>query len=113
LEKEKEIIMERYNTDDWNIYSVQASDGDNMPNDNDKVASLMREIMPLQQASYFIEVKDPHWGVSTLHQVYKSLATEIPQLHTASINSPADAIEAFKSFFPLGGTAPANEPSMG
>lgn len=115
LEKEQEIIKERYNTAEWNIYSVQASDGDNPTPDNEKVATLMRENMPLQQASYFIEIRDPRWPISTLHQVYKNLADELPQLHTATISSPADAIEAFKSFFPVGGKAPANanQPAMG
>ncbi len=112
LEKELEIIKDRYDPSEWNIYSAQASDGDNSYMDNDRVEELMREILPIQQSSYFMEVRDQTWEISDLHELYQSLTHEFPQLKTATVNSPGEAVEAFKSFFPVGGQAPAHEPAM-
>lgn len=115
LEKELEIIQERYPVGEWNIYSAQASDGDNDGRDNALVQDLMRKIMPLQQASYFIEVEHEHWRrgqKSNLHLVYDELKSEFPHLFTAMVESPADALEAFKTFFPVGGQ-PKNELALG
>jgi len=114
LDKELEIIKERYDPSEWNIYSAQASDGDNSYTDNDRVYELMQEILPIQQASYFMEIRDPSWEISDLHELYKELAEEFSHLKTASVNSPGEAVEAFKAFFPVGAeAAPAHQPAMG
>ncbi len=116
LEKELEIIQERYPPSEWNIYSAQASDGDNYDKDNQNVLKLMQEILPMQQASYFIETPNS-WrrgnGYSSLHKLYMRIAEEFPNLKTAQVNSPGEAIDAFNRFFPVGGTVPVNEPTMG
>lgn len=107
LDKELEIIKERYNSGEWNIYSAQASDGDNVNNDNAVVAERLNEILPLQQASFFIEVLPDDWDVSTLREVYDHVASEHSHLKTARVSSPAQAIERFKEFFPKAGQTPA------
>ena len=134
LEEELKIIKERYPVGEWNIYSAQASDGDNMGNDNALVEKLLHDVLPMQQASYFIEIDQPWRGggfggiggpiwnrggsqqsqISELHKVYKKVGEEFPHLKTASISSPADALEAFKAFFPVGAEpAPAKKPALG
>ena len=48
LEEMRRIIADRYPEGDWNIYAAQASDGDNMSNDNAKSAALLENvILPL------------------------------------------------------------------
>ena len=134
LEEELKIIKERYPVGEWNIYSAQASDGDNMGNDNALVEKLLHDVLPMQQASYFIEIDQPWRGggfggiggsvwnrggsqqsqISELHKVYKKVGEEFPHLKTASISSPADALEAFKAFFPVGAEpAPTKKPALG
>jgi uncharacterized protein len=63
LEEMHRVIMDRYPVDEWNIYSAQASDGDNMSNDNAKSAALMENvILPLCQYFAYIEVSQDYEG---------------------------------------------------
>lgn len=52
------IINERYPLDAWNIYVVQASDGDNYSGDNDDSRELLEEILPKVQYYVYAEVRD-------------------------------------------------------
>lgn len=115
-----DIIKERYDPSEWNIYSAQASDGDNAGHDNDVVVKYMRELMPMIQSHYYIEVPNkyrPGTGLSDLGLVYEKLAAESGgKIRVASdIRAPADALEAFKYFFPVGTRAPTAtyNPRMG
>jgi uncharacterized sporulation protein YeaH/YhbH (DUF444 family) len=57
LREMQRIIAERYSPQDWNIYTAQASDGDNSPNDNSACAALLSEaILPLCQYFAYLEV---------------------------------------------------------
>ena len=40
-----QIIDERYNPDDWNIYPFHFSDGDNLPWDNERCVELVQQLM--------------------------------------------------------------------
>lgn len=63
LEEMQRVIRDRYPPDDWNIYAAQASDGDNMSNDNAKSASLLENvILPMCQYFAYIEVAQEHDG---------------------------------------------------
>lgn len=113
IEKTKEIIDERYPVSQWNIYSAQASDGDNSWGDNDKLAAAMQELLPDIQAHYYIEIDG--WGrgqPSQMHNLYVQLSEASKgKIHTEwGLRHAADSLEAFKKFFPVGGSpAPAND----
>lgn len=112
LEKTMEIINERYDLSEWNIYSAQASDGDNSYSDNQNLAIKMSELLPLIQAHYYVEVAHPYWpnrGPSEMHDLYESMSQESNgKINTDwGLSSAVDALNAFKKFFPIGGT-PAN-----
>src|SRR3546814_17979424 len=66
LEKMLEVVKDRYNPEDWNIYVAQASDGDNMASDNPRTVSLMQDaIIPISQYVAYLEVgraEDPFAG---------------------------------------------------
>src|SRR3546814_662772 len=66
LEKMLEVVKDRYNPEDWNIYVAQASDGDNMASDNPRTVSLMQDaIIPMSQYVAYLEVgreEDPFAG---------------------------------------------------
>lgn len=111
----KQIIEARYPPSEWNIYSAQASDGDNDRRDNATVEKLMEELLPHLQSHYYIEVIN-QWGkssyrggLSDLGQVYEKLShAHEGRVHVAGgIMAPKDSLEAFKHFFPVGGKAPA------
>lgn len=53
-----DIINQRYPLDAWNIYVVQASDGDNYSSDNEDSRRLLEEILPKVQYYVYAEVKD-------------------------------------------------------
>ncbi len=57
LDKLLEVIRDRYNPADWNIYVAQASDGDTLASDNARVVSLMEdEVLPIAQYVAYLEV---------------------------------------------------------
>lgn len=116
IEKTKEIIDARYPVGEWNIYSAQASDGDNSWSDNDKLAAAMEKLLPDIQAHYYIEIDG--WGrgrPSQMHDLYVKMAQQSKgKIQTAAgLKTAVDSLEAFKKFFPVGGhkPAPANDHS--
>ncbi|WP_207476617.1 YeaH/YhbH family protein [Arenibaculum pallidiluteum] len=63
LEEMQKVVRDRYPPDEWNIYAAQASDGDNMSNDNSHAASLLEDvILPMCQYFAYIEVAQDHEG---------------------------------------------------
>jgi len=79
LDKMLEIQKERYTTSDWNIYAAQASDGDNLPMDNQNTITLLKTgILPLVQYYAYLEVghaKDDGGGeASSLWRAYELVA---------------------------------------
>jgi uncharacterized sporulation protein YeaH/YhbH (DUF444 family) len=57
LDKLLEVVKDRYSPSDWNIYVAQASDGDTMASDNDRVVSLMQDqVLPIAQYVAYLEV---------------------------------------------------------
>ncbi len=57
LDEMKRIVAERYPMGDWNIYAAQASDGDNLTSDNERVVALLEnDILPVCQYFAYIEV---------------------------------------------------------
>jgi uncharacterized sporulation protein YeaH/YhbH (DUF444 family) len=57
LEEMARIVKDRYPPTQWNIYAAQASDGDNLPNDNAKAIALLENvILPMCQYYAYLEV---------------------------------------------------------
>jgi len=54
-----EIIMERFPTDEWNIYAAQASDGDNWNDDSPICREILaKQILPCVQYYSYIEISN-------------------------------------------------------
>ncbi|MFN3701749.1 MAG: DUF444 family protein [Alphaproteobacteria bacterium] len=106
LQKTLEILKERYSLDEWNIYSAQASDGDNAPSDNQQLVMKMNELLPMLQAHYYLEVASPWRGhrPSEMYGVYNRLSQETNGKVQATwgVRNAPGALEAFKKFFPIG-----------
>ncbi|WP_323810078.1 YeaH/YhbH family protein [Sphingobium baderi] len=74
LDKLIEVAADRYRPDNWNIYVAQASDGDNMMQDNPRVVSLMQDhILPMAQYVAYLEVGREEFPDATMMQSMTTL----------------------------------------
>ncbi|HEU4782358.1 MAG TPA: sporulation protein YhbH, partial [Ktedonobacterales bacterium] len=56
-----QIIGERYNPDDWNIYPFHFSDGDNLPWDNERCVQLVQQLMSICNIFGYGEIREGHY----------------------------------------------------
>lgn len=117
LQKTLDILKERYPVDEWNIYSAQASDGDNSYSDNEMIVKKMEELLPMLQAHYYLEVASSWRGrrPSSMYEVYDKLskATNGKIQAAWGIRGAPGALDAFKRFFPAGGAKPSAQAELG
>jgi uncharacterized protein len=93
-----EIVQERYPSADWNIYTAQASDGDNWHNDSTICKQLLNEkIMPFMQYYAYIEItEDRH---QNLWQEYLGLKNQWDNFAMQRIEKIADIYPVFRKLF--------------
>jgi len=101
LAKVNEIIAQRYPQDAWNIYVVQASDGDNWPSDNDACMEQLAKLMPLVQYYVYAEVKtyNPMFHTTGLWDLMEEQKPIYSQLAVVSIPSVAQVVPVFRQVF--------------
>jgi uncharacterized sporulation protein YeaH/YhbH (DUF444 family) len=108
LELVSDIIRKRYPVDAWNIYVVQASDGDNYSNDNDVCTDLLRELLPKVQYYVYAEVRDSDGpsqmfnlgtGQSGLWEIMSDLVDEFDQLTKVKMGSVDAVVPVFREVF--------------
>ncbi len=107
LEEMLSVVRDRYPPAVWNIYAAQASDGDNLPIDNEKTVALLKSsILPLCQYYAYIEVgrepEERRRGVeppSTLWRAYDLILS--PQLPMAmrKVRDRRDIYPVFRELF--------------
>ncbi|MBB4641914.1 YeaH/YhbH family protein [Rhizorhapis suberifaciens] len=108
LDKMMEVVKDRYNPEDWNIYVAQASDGDNMSSDNPKTVSLMQnEIIPISQYVAYLEVgreEDPMAGGtlssgSELWQAYERVESPPERFVMRKVHHRREIYPVFRELF--------------
>ena len=108
LELVDNIINERYPTDAWNIYVVQASDGDNYWNDNQICTELLRQILPKVQYYVYAEVGNANDLRQTFHlstkqsglwEIMNRLTNEFEQLVNIRLNDVDSVVPVFREVF--------------
>ena len=93
LELMYEIIMDRYPTDQWNIYAAQASDGDNWEGDSPTCRELLIDkIMPCVQYYAYVEI--------TAYE-HQSLWREYERVHDHFPNFAMQEIDGLGSIYPV------------
>ncbi len=104
LEKCMSIIETRYHPDAWNIYTFQCSDGDNWPEDTERVLESARQLIRLSQFYGYCEIeprnekKGSRWlQLSTLSEVFGALVSS--SFKIAEIRKKDDIWLAFQRFF--------------
>jgi len=97
----KEIIAERYPTNQWNIFGCQISDGDNWGRDNIEACDIMRKYL-LPQSQYFAYVEVDQWRngeESDLWPHYEALKGEFKNLEMANVRDVTEIYPIFRSLF--------------
>jgi len=104
LEKCMSIIETRYHPNIWNIYTFQCSDGDNWPEDNERVLESASQLIHLSQFYGYCEIeprserKGQRWlQLSTLSELFGVLVS--PSFKIAEIRKKDDIWLAFQRFF--------------
>ncbi|MCC5824942.1 YeaH/YhbH family protein [Alkalimonas sp.] len=93
-----DIVRERYNPEEWNIYAAQASDGDNWTDDSPLCQQIMRNhILPLVRYYAYIEISTR--AHQSLWQQYESLLPQFDNFAIQSIREQADIYPVFRELF--------------
>lgn len=97
----REIIMDRYSPDEWNIYVAQSSDGDNYSSDGTVVVSEMRNLLPHVQYYAYVEIlNNYHTHVSTeLWSAYESIEPEYSHMKMRVLEDIPDVWKVFSDLF--------------
>ncbi|MTJ81379.1 MAG: YeaH/YhbH family protein [Telmatospirillum sp.] len=113
LETASRIMTERFPVDSWNIYIAQASDGDNLSSDANRVlAEMTNRLLPACQYFAYLEVGDPpsdNWedrsGPSELWRTYESLLAETVPLAMRRANTASEIFGVFRELFARNGVS--------
>jgi uncharacterized sporulation protein YeaH/YhbH (DUF444 family) len=93
-----QIIKERFNPEDWNIYPFHFSDGDNLPWDNERCVALVEQLMRQCNIFGYGEIREGHYrSPSTLMSAYNSI--DDPKFIAVTISDRAEVYPALRRFF--------------
>lgn len=92
-----DIIKQRYNPDDYNIYAFHFSDGDNLPSDNAKCVNLVQELLQACNLFGYGEIEGLYYNSSSLMSVLKKIKNE--KFTSALIKDKTGVFPALKEFF--------------
>jgi uncharacterized sporulation protein YeaH/YhbH (DUF444 family) len=96
------VVEQRYPSNNWNIYAAQASDGDNVPSDNAKVVSLLKDVLlPACQYFAYIEVghQDGMTQMTDLWRTYESLIRGGEPIAARKVNDRSQIFPVFRDLF--------------
>jgi hypothetical protein len=93
-----DIVKDRYDPAEWNIYAAQASDGDNWADDSPQCADLLaRQILPFVRYYAYIEITPrPH---QSLWLEYEKLQQSFDNFAIQPIRQVADIYPVFRELF--------------
>ncbi|WP_286235483.1 YeaH/YhbH family protein [Thalassotalea sediminis] len=98
LELMMDVINDRYNPREWNIYGAQASDGDNWADDSPHCYQLLMEkIMPV--CRYFSYIEITQRAHQTLWHQYEKVAKANAHFAMQHIKSAEDIYPIFRELF--------------
>ena len=93
-----DIVKDRYDPAEWNIYAAQASDGDNWADDSPLCADLLsQQILPLVRYYAYIEITPrPH---QSLWLEYEKIQQSFDNFAIQPIRQVADIYPVFRELF--------------
>ncbi|GGF72273.1 YeaH/YhbH family protein [Alteromonas lipolytica] len=93
-----EIIRERYQDSDWNIYAAQASDGDNWADDSPHCREiLIKKLLPVTRYFAYIEITERQH--QSLWREYQSVEEACNNFVCKHIISVSDIYPVFRELF--------------
>jgi uncharacterized sporulation protein YeaH/YhbH (DUF444 family) len=93
-----QIIGDRYNPADWNIYPFHFSDGDNLPWDNERCVYLVQQLMSVCNIFGYGEIREGHYrSPSTLMSAYSKIHDE--KFIAVTISDKSEVYPALRHFF--------------
>jgi hypothetical protein len=94
----RSIIKERYDSDQWNIYAAQASDGDNWADDSPQCSQILtNQILPHTRYYTYIEITTR--AHQSLWREYQALADTHDNFAMQHIQSADDIYPIFRQLF--------------
>ncbi len=98
LELMNEIISERYDDNQWNIYGAQASDGDNWADDSPRCQTILeQQILP--KSRYFSYIEITQRAHQTLWKHYQQVEQGHSNFAMQHIKSVEDIYPVFRELF--------------
>ncbi|MGF7185440.1 hypothetical protein GGQ84_001529 [Desulfitispora alkaliphila] len=91
-----DLIEQKYNPQDYNIYLFHFSDGDNLPSDNDQCIKLINQLLDNCNMFGYGEIGNPYYS-SSLVSVYKKIKN--PKFSCLSLKDKTQVHSALKAFF--------------
>ncbi|MCP5075911.1 MAG: YeaH/YhbH family protein [Rhodobacteraceae bacterium] len=106
LEKMHEVILDRYPTDEWNIYGAQASDGENLGSDSQNCEALLHDrLLPVCQYYAYVEIGGenepltPAAPGANLWQTYLRVKEDWSNFKMQRVSQPAQIYPVFRELF--------------
>ncbi len=93
-----EIIKERYDSEQWNIYAAQASDGDNWADDTPHCGEILRNKL-LNAVRYFAYIEITTRAHQSLWREYQNIAQTHSNFAIQHIQSVEDIYPMFRELF--------------
>jgi len=98
LELMNDIISDRYNDNQWNIYGAQASDGDNWADDSPRCQEILeKQILP--KSRYFSYIEITQRAHQTLWKHYQQVEESHTNFAMQHIKTVDDIYPVFRKFF--------------
>ncbi len=93
-----QIVQERFNPDDWNIYPFHFSDGDNLPWDNERCVGLVQQLMRVCNIFGYGEIREGHYrSPSTLMSAFNKIQDQ--KFLAVTISDKSEVYPALRRFF--------------
>jgi hypothetical protein len=102
LELINEIIEKRYPLNEWNMYTCQASDGDNWPDDSQICTEILEKtILPKMQYFAYVQIERRRSNpeMFELWNHYKTLSNKLDNFDMVSIKKASDIPDVFEKLF--------------
>ncbi|KKA44004.1 MULTISPECIES: YeaH/YhbH family protein [Salinivibrio] len=93
-----EIIKDRYDPTEWNVYAAQASDGDNWADDSPGCRELLQNTL-LPVSRYYAYIEITRRAHQTLWREYEALAQSHDNFAMQNIRSAEEIFPVFRELF--------------
>lgn len=94
-----DIIKERYNPTNWNIFVSQASDGDNWGDDTPRACELLEQVLDLSQYYAYVEIDKRGGKDSDLWASYEAVAAKRENFVMSVISDVNEIYPVFRRLF--------------